>query len=92
MTLILPLSLVQGLRPTVLKCPAAGLLDTVTVTVSQPKSALALALGGSTRGRFAQGRKQAGHEAPHRGVTVISRHPLGVQPAVTPIHYDAQRK
>src|SRR4029450_11644274 len=64
MTLPLTLPLLQGLRSAlVLKCPAAGLFDTVTVTVSQPKSALAL--GGSIRGSFAQGRKQAGHEAPH---------------------------
>jgi hypothetical protein len=63
-TLPLPLHLHQGLRPAlVLKCPAVGLFDTDTVTVSQPKSALAL--GGLIRGSFAQGRKQAGHEAPH---------------------------
>lgn len=63
MTLPLRLPLSQGLRlALVLKCPAAGLFDTDTITVSQPKSALAL--GGSIRGSFAQGRKQAGHEAP----------------------------
>ena len=54
MTLPLRLPL-SGLRlALVLKCPAAGLFDTDTITVSQPKSALAL--GGSIRGSFAQGQ------------------------------------
>ena len=58
MTLPLTLPLPQGLRPTlVLKCPAAGLFDTDTVTVSQPKSALAL---GSSIRRLLCTRPKAG--------------------------------
>jgi hypothetical protein len=55
-TLNLPLT--QELRPALmLKCAAVGSFDTDTITVSQPKSALAL--GGSIRGSFAQGLEQA---------------------------------
>jgi hypothetical protein len=66
----LPLSLTPGLRPAlVLKCAAAGLFDNDTVTVSQPKSALAL--GGSIRGYLAT-RPKAGRArgtAPGRSLT-----------------------
>jgi hypothetical protein len=76
-TLPLSLPLPQGLRPAlVLKCAAVGSFDTVTVTVSQPKSALAL--GGSIRGSFAQGREQAAHEAPQPRGNDSQAVPLGV--------------
>jgi len=53
-----PLRLHPGATPAlVLKCAAAGLFDSDTVSVFQPKSALAL--GETTSGCIAQGRKQA---------------------------------